>query len=113
MNKKTIRNLLIGTGVLVLVVWFLFVPTTDEDSVISQISSPKDDFSNVGELHFSKMPITYSYEEDFCIGPIVPRIEWAFDILENETDGLLMFENVNSSDSDINFVCYPQGNTRA
>ncbi len=57
----------------------------------------EDDFTRIKELHFPKLPITYSldiltergsdwYEKD--------RVEWALGILENETNHVLEFEEV-------------------
>ena len=64
-----------------------------------------EEFSDIDLPHFTEFPITYSYA-DTCIGPIVPRIEWAFEILENDTEQLLSFEQV-IGNADIKFICNP------
>jgi len=104
MTKKW-RNVLIF-GILILLGWWLINNYNFNDS-----EKIEDDFSDINELHFSHVPVTYSYAES-CIGPIIPRLEWAFDILENETEQLLSFENINGS-ADINFVCNSERNMEA
>ncbi len=112
MEKKGWRNMIIFIGILVLVasVFISFSGDFPENSyAVHEEEKVEDNFSNVEKLHFSHMPITYSYAES-CIGTILPRLEWAFDILENETEGLLSFENINGSEVNINFVCYSTQN---
>jgi len=108
-------------GVVIFVLFLLFVLFSSDDNPIiddSSLFTPNNTFvddsetsSNITLLHFSNMPVTYRYSS-LCVGPIVPRIEWAFEILENKTDGLLTFKQV-SSEADIDFICSPESNTRA
>lgn len=60
---------------------------------------------------WSHMPVTYSYNAD-CIGPLIPRIEQAFSIIEDRTNNNVSFSQENSS-ADIDFICHKEGNARA
>ena len=69
------------------------------ENITNQEESIGDSFSNVKEYHFSQTPITYfmevdsggssqgdEYEEE--------RIRWALEIIENSTDGLIKFQEI-------------------
>lgn len=110
-------------GIILFIAFYIHAPSQTGKSIedfsitnntdIESIDNIKiyDEFPNIDKTHFSKMPITYSYGKN-CVGPIIPRLEWALKIIENETNGLVYFERSNK-DAKINFVCYDNQNTEA
>ena len=103
MKKKTLRNLLIGIGVFVLVIWLFVVPSSDGDSSI--FSYNKDDFSNVEKLHFSHMPITYKINNLGCSDIQINHFLKGLNMVQNLTGKLVSFVEVfNESDLKVNCV---------
>lgn len=75
-----------------------------------------DDFSNTGEIHFTHMPITYNiYVDSSSVNAPrgddsyeVDRIKWALQIIEDSTDNLVQFKEVEiNEDPDIIINGYP------
>ncbi len=103
MEKKNIKNLLIGAGVLILIIWLLVIPSNDGDYSI--LSFNKDNFSNVEELHFSHMPITYKINNLGCSDIQINHFLKGLNIVQNLTDGLVSFVKVfNEPDLKINCI---------
>jgi hypothetical protein len=105
----------ITLSVLIIVILLNFLNSYDnsDDGVPlndSEITTQAQTNDNMTFLHFST-PVTYRFSST-CVGRIVPRIEWALDIIENETDGLVTFEQV-SSEAEIDFICTNESNTYA
>lgn len=100
MNKK-------GGRILIILGFIIFIGGI---LIINEEDYEKDLFDSE-YLHWKHMPITYSYR-DSCVGPILKEIEWSFDILENETGGLVTFQEVGDS-GDISFICYKEQNAQA
>jgi len=106
MNKKW-RNMLIFMGVFVLICWWLITPSEDYES--EQIGNKEvrinDQFPNIEESHWSHMPITYHItNEEVCKNYESGRIRRAFEKIQNSTDNILQFNEVNAS-ADINVKC--------
>lgn len=108
--KEKLRNILIFIVIIALIGWLTIFPS--ENSSKDYNTNIKDNFSDVEELHWSHMPVTYFYQES-CIGPIIPKINWAFSIIENKTHGKVSFEKVNSRKADINIICHKEQNIKA
>ena len=119
--KKDTAKKIIYSVIFILILIWIFYPTSNnndkflEDNINNLIEEKKslayDDFSNINKLHWTHMPLTYYYDSS-CYGPIIPRIELAFNIITNETDSFVRFERV-EGDADINFLCYPHQNVKA
>lgn len=77
----------------------------------------KDEFPNVQELHWTHMPLTYSFAEPLinkdergldnhqCPYNRIKGITKAFEIIQNETNGSVYFEEMDGS-VDITISCY-------
>jgi hypothetical protein len=71
-----------------------------------------DLFSNINELHYGNMPITYALNKSECGTIMTQRIKKAFDIINNETEGTVIFEDISdklkneSAEADIIIHCY-------
>lgn len=111
MNKDW-KNVIIFLLIIFFITW-IFSPSEDYDfnNTDYQDEESQDNFSEIDELHWNHMPITYSFSES-CVGPIVPRIEWAFQIIENNTNKLVNFNEIENN-GDITFICYPEQNKEA
>jgi hypothetical protein len=66
-----------------------------------------DSYSEVKELHFSHMPISYKIN-DFggCNGVVIKRTRDAFEIIQNKTNGLINFTEISEGSPDINITCF-------
>ncbi len=103
MKKETIRNLLIGMSIFALFIWFFVVPLTDGDSSI--LAYTEDDFSNVKEWHFPKMPITYKINNLGCSDIQINHFLKGLNMVQNLTSELVSFVEVfNQSDLKVNCV---------
>ena len=90
--------------ILIGIVAYLYI---NQDTIIDneiQSSEKIQVSNNIQELRWENMPITYSFSES-CVGQIVPRVEWAFDIITNATNHSVYFKKV-TSNADISFICY-------
>lgn len=67
----------------------------------------KDNFSNVTELHWTHMPITYKIEnKEECNVKLKERIESAFNKIQSETETFVSFKETNET-PDIVISCKP------
>lgn len=106
MNKEW-RNMLITIGIfLIIVIWILWPADYEPTYETNKYKEIEDNFSNIKEFHWNRMPLTYSYGEG-CVGQIIKRIESAFEIIENDTENLILFEEVDN-EGNINFICYEE-----
>jgi len=83
----------------------------DQDSFISIVSANEDNFP-----YFPSLPITYRFsEENPCkeskVFPSHERVIKAFDIIEEQTDGILSFELTDEINQDILVNCYDSPST--
>jgi hypothetical protein len=85
-----------------------YVPEFQKNNFSENFEKRILDFSNIEEIHWNYMPLTYSFDSS-CVGPIIPRIYWAFEIIENETNERVSFVEVKEN-SNIKFVCYKEKN---
>tara|TARA_Y100000310_G_scaffold343922_1_gene453946 strand:- start:98 stop:1180 length:1083 start_codon:yes stop_codon:yes gene_type:complete len=94
--------------VIAFLVW-VFLPTEDydSDSDIPEINIEpiiEDQFSNVEQFHYPHMPIRYKLSNpEGCSVPL-KNVELSFDILENRTESIVSFEEVNGEE-DIDIQC--------
>ena len=110
------RNMFVFMVFIFLIGWWLITPTEDDNIYPGDVTEVKeyikntkiDQFSNIKEMHWDHTPLTYHYDPS-CYGPIIPRIELAFEIITNETDSFVRFAKVEEN-ADINFLCYPSQN---
>lgn len=73
--------------------------------VIADNEKRLDDFGNPPHYYaWDHMPLTYSFDEG-CVGPILDRIRWAFEEIENSTSNIVSFRKVEFG-ADILFMCY-------
>lgn len=121
MNKQS-KNILILVSILLILIIILsglFVYFSNKNitgKVILEDNidnlNETDIFSSVNELHYGNMPITYTLKEEECGAVMTERIKKAFDIISNETDNVVIFEDVSnksvneSQEVDIVIHCY-------
>lgn len=101
------RYTALALAILILGVWWIMTPEGENplDVEIEGIAKKDvDQFPNVKEPHWNHMPITYSYGSG-CVGPIIPRIEWAFEDISNRTNNLINFKKIDHG-ADIEFICH-------
>src|SRR3989338_10203472 len=72
-------------------------PQTNSELMINETIN--DDYANVVEPHYTHMPITYKIKHpEECINGMDSRIKLALSIIEEDTDGVVRFqENINSA----------------
>jgi len=93
-KKDTYSALQIIISIIILLLIYVLIPYYNYDSDYG-LPSVEDDFSDMDEFHFPKMPITYDMYIDTGADNDVyeaNRIRWAFEIIEDSTDGLVRFE---------------------
>lgn len=65
-----------------------------------------DNYPNIKELHWGHMPLKYFIlNPQICGNRVVDQIIQSFDIIENETDGIISFERV-YNEEDISVECF-------
>ena len=105
MNKEW-RNMLIFMGVFIILVWFIVSPVSDNETKEEGLDyeNPEDNFSNVQQIHWGSMPLKYKITNpEKCDLPL-KNLELSFEIIENSTDGIVSFQEV-EGESDIEVVC--------
>ena len=116
------RNMFIFIGVFLVIAFLIIIgfqsKSTITGEVISDLSNIKiqekqqpllqdeDKFSNSTELHFGHMPILYNITKSECGDFQTKRIRWVFDVLTNETQGVITFIETQDN-ADISVICYP------
>ena len=73
----------------------IYAPEEQEDAL-------EDQYSNVEELHWGHMPLTYNF--DNCTERSIKKVEEAMDYIHQEVNGI-SFERIYSEDEDIIFMC--------
>lgn len=87
--------------VILIVLFILFSDSPDE----TLKNEKGDSFSETGYAHWGHMPITYTIEgQDICGMDVESRMEWAFEMMKNETGGLVYFKEANAN-PDIEIRC--------
>lgn len=127
-NKKSTKKffyVLIG----LLILLYLFWPNNEKNQqeinigyqntsfiVDSKYIEPiKDDFSNIKTPHWKKMPLIYRFENLESCSEGSKKIRKAFEIISEETEKLVTFEETKEFNSDIVIYCNenPSGGTLA
>jgi len=76
-----------------------------DNGVISE-TFLEDDFSNISEIHWGHMPLTYNIENrSDCEGLPIRKVEEAFEKIEDLTDAHVSFIENKSSEADILINC--------
>lgn len=89
-------------GMFILGIVFTLVISEDINPTITGEISGKQ---NPKFLHFTILPISYSFDkENQCYGIKLNQVRESFDILEKETNGIMIF-NESKYDGDINISC--------
>ncbi|MEK6844046.1 MAG: matrixin family metalloprotease [Nanoarchaeota archaeon] len=120
-NKKNLYVRLIIVFVTILIsIYFL-----NFDNKNKKEDKENDQFSDIKEIHFNHMPITYSlnvntsesfrlnfnktvYRTDTTDDFKIKRIQWAFDLIEKSTDNLMVFKEVKEDENpDIRILGVP------
>jgi hypothetical protein len=83
--------------------------SVNNESNMSYYPTPTNDnsdkFSSSIELHWTHMPLTYSFSTE-CTNLIKSRNRRAFYEITNQTDGVITFQEKNNTPVDISLVCY-------
>lgn len=79
------------------------------DNINYSFSELSDPFNKSIGLHFNHMPITFTINATSCGDFRTKRIEWAFQVVQDKTKGMLTFKEVPNSE-DINVRCW-RGNS--
>ena len=105
-------------------IFLIFAPNTEEETSIGTKKSftdlnvfeneidevvqiDEDNYLDTNMLHWKKIPITYKIEnKDKCNIKVKERIELALKKIQNETEYLISFDEVNE-DPGISFYCEP------
>jgi hypothetical protein len=115
-NKEEWRNIIIFFIILIIII-FIFVIDNSKDDYDNYKEQIKDEFSNVQELHWTHIPVTYSFAEPNTFTDIhglpnykcpdfqIDRLKNAFDEIQNETDNIILFKEVDYS-TEITVYCY-------
>lgn len=113
MNKNW-RNFLIFLVVVGIVGYLIIIPYDNSnyqnDTVISHNTDENaylnDSFSNVQELHWTHMPLTYRIEnESNCKDYELNNIKEAISIIGASTNETVRFLEINQGKTDITFIC--------
>lgn len=123
-NKR--RPLIIGLIIIGMIIILIFF--TNNSNIVAN-NYVEDQFDGSDLVHFTNMPITYSLDVNTAYGLSASsqsntdeyqkeRIRWAFGMLENATDGMLKFKEVEINETaDISiygvpeFNCYEENET--
>jgi len=120
-NRKEWKGVIIFFVIFLTIIIFIFANNNSEYSSNNYENNEEeiaDEFSNVQELHWTHMPITYSFSEpNSTIGPRdtknyecppyqIQRLKDAFNILQNETENKISFEESYNEEGDISIYCY-------
>lgn len=76
-----------------------------ENETIVEEKIIEDKFSNVGQLHWTHMPLKYKFEEISRCKWAMKNIVFAFEQIENETGEVISFKETTSEDEDIIINC--------
>lgn len=89
-EQKLTKNIIISVVIIALLIWF-FWPIDDEYSE-SQKPIKEDNFSNIQELHWTHMPLSYKFVNiGNCNEIQINHMKKGLEIVENSTDGLVSF----------------------
>ena len=120
-NKKEWKNVITFFAVFIIIVIFIFSNNDSSyypNSYDNNEEQITDEFSNIQELHWMHMPLTYSFaESNRNIGPRdtfnykcpdyqIQRLKDAFNMLQNETNSKILFEEVYDEEGEIIVYCY-------
>lgn len=97
------RNKVYLYAIILFLVIFTFSQSFQNESFEDLNKTSVDSFSSSQDLHWTHMPIKYKIKNDYCTNFTADRIRWAFDILSNETNGSISFEELldNTSRKDL------------
>lgn len=110
-DKSNVLVIILIVTIIIGSLYYLITSQEDNNSYLKEEVS-SDLFNNVSMMHFNHMPITYFYHPS-CVGPIIPRLEWAFNVLSNVTINKLKFQKINNNSADIYFICSAERNAVA
>ena len=118
----SMKDVLIFFGVLILAFVLVFSYGAYQNRTINYLSEntqneindkPIDSFLNASGLHWTHMPVTYSFEDNYSCGEIEPNfIRRAFDNIQKETNNVVSFKEV-LEDGDITINCKKDFNLNA
>jgi len=103
MEKKVYFGIIIGVIALAIFIVYNVVSNPASGRVISDIQNNldilnKDSFPNAQELHWTHMPLTYSFAENSSCGNSEPNyILRAFDTIQKETNNTVSFKQVETN----------------
>jgi hypothetical protein len=100
-NKKSVW-ILISLGIIFLIMIVISKKNPVENQLNENISYQKDQFSNITELHWTHMPLSYKIIN--CTDYQKNRIVKAFNQIQKETENVVSFENVQINE-DITVYC--------
>lgn len=116
-NKKTKQKIIIGIILFIIILTISYFSIfNNEDKKDEFDDEENDQFSHIKEIHLTHTPVTYSldvntseyyrldlnktiYRTDTTDEYKIKRIQWAFDLIENSTEGLIAFKEVNREDN--------------
>jgi hypothetical protein len=101
-----IKNKIFYFAIGFLIIFYLFWPNYGENKIFPQGSNIlADSFSNIKELHWTKMPITYEmFDEGNCNQIQVNHFREGLEIITNLTERLVIFAEV-TGNSDLKVTC--------
>ena len=109
-KKDTIKKIFYFSIFILILIWFFYPTNNSQESFDDKNTDVKDNilnekFSNIDELHWTHMPLTYTIKDNANCGYLqINKMLEAFEILENETSYLEFVES-NSSDADLIIQC--------